>query len=108
MASNLPNSSQRDTKRILVVDDEPRMIGFIRMNLELEGHQVIEAHNGLEALESVRTQLPDIVILDVMMPRMTGYEVTRKIRATRSRNELPIVLLTAKNLLEDEIVGLEA
>ena len=44
MSSNLPTSSQRETKRILVVDDEPRMIGFIRMNLELEGHQVVEAH----------------------------------------------------------------
>jgi len=65
---------QRDRKLILVVDDEPRIIGFIRMNLELEGHQVIEAHNGLEAMEAVRTKLPDIVLLDVMMPELDGFE----------------------------------
>jgi two-component system KDP operon response regulator KdpE len=53
----LPKANPRDGKRILVVDDEPRMINFIRMNLELEGHQVVEAHNGLEALEAVRTKL---------------------------------------------------
>ena len=68
MSQPIPRSPQRDGKRILVVDDEPRMISFIRMNLELEGHQVIEAHNGLEALDQIRTKLPDIVLLDVMMP----------------------------------------
>ena len=61
---------QRNGKRILIVDDEPRMIGFIRMNLELESHQVFEARNGLEALEVIRKQLPDLVLLDVMMPEL--------------------------------------
>ncbi|MEL6405901.1 MAG: response regulator transcription factor [Chloroflexota bacterium] len=104
MASNLPNSSQRDTKRILVVDDEPRMIGFIRMNLELEGHQVIEAHNGLEALESVRTQLPDIVILDVMMPELDGFETLRMLREF---SDIPVIMLTAKGDENDKVYGLE-
>lgn len=104
MSSNLPNSSQRDTKRILVVDDEPRMIGFIRMNLELEGHQVIEAHNGLEALEAVRTQLPDIVILDVMMPELDGFETLRMLREF---SDIPVVMLTAKGDENDKVYGLE-
>ena len=73
MTHPVPRPAQRDGKRILVVDDEPRMISFIRMNLELEGHQVIEAHNGLEALEQIRTRLPDIVLLDVMMPELDGF-----------------------------------
>lgn len=104
MSTNLPNSSQRDTKRILVVDDEPRMIGFIRMNLELEGHQVIEAHNGLEALESVRTQLPDIVVLDVMMPELDGFETLRMLREF---SDIPVIMLTAKGDENDKVYGLE-
>lgn len=104
MASNVPNSSQRDTKRVLVVDDEPRMIGFIRMNLELEGHQVIEAHNGLEALEAVRTQLPDIVILDVMMPELDGFETLRMLREF---SDIPVIMLTAKGDENDKVYGLE-
>ena len=80
MASKVPRSAPREVNRVLVVDDEPRMIGFIRMNLELEGYQVIEAHNGLEALEAVRTQLPDLVLLDVMMPELDGFETLRMLR----------------------------
>ena len=104
MSSNLPNTSKRDSKRILVVDDEPRMIGFIRMNLELEGHQVIEAHNGLEALDAVRTQLPDIVILDVMMPELDGFETLRMLREF---SDIPVVMLTAKGDENDKVYGLE-
>jgi len=104
MSSNLPNTSKRDTKRVLVVDDEPRMIGFIRMNLELEGHQVIEAHNGLEALDAVRTQLPDIVILDVMMPELDGFETLRMLREF---SEIPVIMLTAKGDENDKVYGLE-
>ena len=71
MSSKPPRAIPRDAKRILVVDDEPRMIGFIRMNLELEGYQVLEAHTGVQALEMIRTQLPDLVLLGVM-PRWTA------------------------------------
>jgi len=93
MVSKLPRSAPRDAKRILVVDDEPRMIGFIRMNLELEGFQVLEASNGLEALEIVRTSLPDLVILDVMMPELDGFETLRILREFSS---IPVIMLTAK------------
>ena len=89
----LPRAGHRDGKRILVVDDEPRMINFIRMNLELEGHQVIEAHTGLEALEAIRTKLPDIVLLDVMMPDLDGFEVLETIREV---SNVPVIMLTAK------------
>lgn len=105
MSTKLPRTSnQRDTKRILVVDDEPRMIGFIRMNLELEGHQVLEAHNGLEALEIIRTQLPDLVLLDVMMPDMDGFETLRMLREF---SNIPVVMLTAKDDENDKVYGLE-
>src|SRR5258706_4547883 len=91
-------------KRVLVVDDEPRMIGFIRMNLELEGYQVMEAHNGLEALEAVRTQLPDAILLDVMMPELDGFETLRMLREFST---LPVIMLTAKGEEEDKVLGLE-
>jgi DNA-binding response OmpR family regulator len=100
----LPRAAQRDGKRILVVDDEPRMINFIRMNLELEGHQVIEAHTGLEALEAVRTKLPDIVLLDVMMPELDGFETLRMLREFSS---IPVIMLTAKGEENDKVYGLE-
>lgn len=100
----LPRANQRDGKRILVVDDELRMISFIRMNLELEGHQVIEAHDGLEALEAVRTKLPDIVLLDVMMPELDGFETLRMLREFSS---IPVIMLTAKGEENDRVYGLE-
>lgn len=99
-----PRINQRDGKRILVVDDEPRMINFIRMNLELEGHQVLEAHNGLEALEGVRTKLPDVILLDVMMPELDGFETLRMLREFST---IPVIMLTAKGEENDKVYGLE-
>jgi two-component system KDP operon response regulator KdpE len=104
MSSKLPKTNTRDGKLVLVVDDEPRMIGFIRMNLELEGHRVIEAHNGLEALESIRTKLPDLVLLDVMMPELDGFETLRMLREFSS---IPVIMLTAKGEENDKVYGLE-
>lgn len=91
-------------KRILVVDDEPRMIGFIRMNLELEDHLVIEAHSGVEALDAIRTQLPDLVLLDVMMPELDGFETLRMLREF---SDIPVIMLTAKGEENDKVYGLE-
>jgi DNA-binding response OmpR family regulator len=104
MPNSLPKSAPKDAKRILVVDDETRMIGFIRMNLELEGHHVIEAHNGLQALEAVRTQLPDLILLDVMMPDIDGFETLRMLREFSS---IPVIMLTAKGDENDKVYGLE-
>jgi len=104
MAAKLPRTGQRDGKRILVVDDEPRIIGFIRMNLELEGHQVIEARSGIEALELIRTALPDIVLLDVMMPDLDGFETLRMLREF---SNIPVIMLTAKGEENDRVYGLE-
>jgi two-component system response regulator MprA len=94
-------------KLILVVDDEPRMIQFIRMNLELEGYRVTQASNGLEALNKVRDELPDLVILDVMMPGLDGLEVCRQLRASPN-GDVPILMLTAKDAVPDRVAGLDA
>jgi len=90
--------------RILVVDDEPRMIRFIQMNLELEGYQVSQASNGFEALNKVRDELPDLIILDVMMPDMDGFETLRLLREISA---VPVIMLTVKADEEDKVRGLE-
>ncbi|MBN1287792.1 MAG: response regulator transcription factor [Anaerolineae bacterium] len=94
----------KERKRILVVDDEQRMIDFIRMNLELDGFQVIQARNGLIALEMVRTHIPDLVLLDIMMPELDGYETLRMLREFST---VPVILLTAKGEEDDKVYGLE-
>jgi two-component system KDP operon response regulator KdpE len=86
------------------VDDEPRMINFMRMNLELEGCRVITAANGKEALEKARAEMPDIVLLDIMMPGMDGFETLKRLRQF---SQTPVLILTAKDEEEDRIKGLE-
>lgn len=90
--------------RILVVDDERRMVGFIRLNLEQDGFEVIEAFNGSEALERLRDSLPDLILLDVMMPDIDGFEVLRTIREV---SQVPVIMLTAKGEEDDKVKGLE-
>lgn len=79
---------------ILVVDDENRMIRFIQANLEMDGFRVISAPNGLDALDKVRTQLPDLVIMDVMMPEMDGFETLSMLREWSS---VPVIMLTVRS-----------
>jgi DNA-binding response OmpR family regulator len=91
-------------KRILVVDDEPRMRRFVRMNLDLEGYEVLEAENGLVALQKVRDDMPDLVLLDVAMPEMDGFETLERIREVSA---VPVIMLTVKNDEADRIRGLD-
>ena len=89
---------------ILVVDDEARMVRFIQLNLEHDGFQVISAHNGREALDQVRSKLPNLVLLDVMMPDLDGFEVLERIR---NQSTVPVIMLTAKGEEDDRVRGLE-
>lgn len=102
-------SNQPNQFKILIVDDEPINLQVLLNYLSLENYAIIQASNGIEALETIEKGFqPDLVILDVMMPRMTGYEVCKKIREKFLANQLPVVLLTAKNQVTDLIEGLEA
>lgn len=96
--------SQFKNRRILVVDDEERMVRFIRLNLEQDGFQVLEAYRGSQALDRLRTGMPDLVLLDVMMPDLDGFEVLRIIREISS---VPVIMLTAKGEEDDRVHGLE-
>jgi DNA-binding response OmpR family regulator len=96
--------AQRRAK-ILVVEDEPAMVAGLRDNFEFEGYEVITAHDGIEGLERALEESPDLVVLDVMMPRMSGLEVCKQLRAKRA--SLPIIMLTARGQEIDKVVGLE-
>lgn len=96
--------SQFRDRKILVVDDEERMVRFIRLNLEHDGFRVIEAFNGAQAINKVRNNLPDLILLDVMMPDIDGFEVLRLIRETST---VPVIMLTAKGEEDDRVRGLE-
>jgi two-component system KDP operon response regulator KdpE len=99
----MPESSFKN-RRILVVDDEERMVRFIRLNLEHDGFRVIEAYRGAQALERLRSNLPDLIILDVMMPDMDGFEVLKLVREV---SNVPVIMLTAKGEEDDRVRGLE-
>lgn len=89
---------------ILVVDDEERIARMIRMNLEHVGYSVIEAYDGMQALEQIRTKIPNLIIMDVMMPGMDGYETLERLREF---SQTPVIMVTAKGEEEDRIRGLE-
>lgn len=91
-------------KLILVVDDEERMSRFIRLNLEHDGFKVIEANRGMKAIQQIRDQMPDLVLLDVMMPDLDGFEVLQLIRES---SQVPVIMLTAKGEEDDKVKGLE-
>lgn len=93
--------------RILVVDDEPHIVQILKFTLEKAGYQVFTAENGEEALQRVTELDPNLVILDIMMPVMDGYEVCRKMREDFKMNQIPVIMLSAKGDLPERVKGLE-
>jgi DNA-binding response OmpR family regulator len=91
--------------KILIVEDEPNMVAGLRDNFEYEGYQVITAGDGVEGLNRALADSPDIVVLDVMMPRMSGLDVCKQLKAKRP--SVPIIMLTARGQEVDKVVGLE-
>ena len=93
------------TKRILVIEDEPQMLLGLRDNLELEGYEVVTAADGEDGLAKAISTAPDLVILDVTLPRKNGFEVCRELRARA--NPTPVVILTARSQETEKVLGLE-
>ncbi len=83
-------------KKILAVDDERHIVRLVQVNLERAGYQVVTAFDGKDALEKVASEQPDLVVLDVMMPYMDGFEVLQNLRKNQSTRDLPVIMLTAK------------
>ena len=100
--------SENGNACVLVVDDEPVNLAVMENNLSFAGYKIITATSGPDALTKLKTHPPDIVLLDVMMPNMSGYDTARKIREKLNEEQLPIIFLTAKNQLDDLITGFES
>ncbi len=96
-----------DRKRILVVDDEIYIVHILEFTLTMEGYEVLTAADGEEALRRLEQDRPDLVVLDIMMPKVDGYEVLRRIRADEEFRQLPVILLSAKGRPIDRDTGLE-
>jgi DNA-binding response OmpR family regulator len=94
-------------RKVLVIDDEPGIIEIVETNLEGDGFEVISASNGKEGLEKIKQEAPELVVLDVMMPEMDGWEVLRNLERDPETAGLPVIMLTAKAADEDYIYGLE-
>ena len=93
---------------ILVVDDDEDIAGFVAFNLKVHGFEVIRARDGQHALEVMETRRPDLAVIDWMMPNMDGVELTRRLRAEPLTSALPVIMLTAKSMTVDKVVGLTA
>ena len=91
--------------KILIVEDEPNMVAGLRDNFEFEGYQVITAADGVAGLDRALSESPNLIILDVMMPRMSGLDVCKQLKSKRP--SIPIIMLTARGQEVDKVVGLE-
>jgi adenylate cyclase len=96
------------SNKILIVDDEPFNLDLLEQELQDQDYQIDRASDGVEALEKIRSFLPDVILLDYMMPKMNGLEVLRHLRQDESHKSIPVILLTAKATQEDKIRGLDA
>jgi DNA-binding response OmpR family regulator len=94
-------------KRILVVDDEVDLVETVRFSLELEGYDVLVAYNGEEALNQARKENPDLILLDLMLPKLDGYKVCRLLKFDERYKHIPILMLTAKIQEKDKVTGME-
>jgi len=95
-------------KRILIVEDDKKSLYLARFTLEKEGYEVIEARDGLEALDNVSKETPDLILMDMQLPKLDGYEVTRQIKADERLSKIPVIALTAYAMKEDREKTLEA
>src|SRR4030065_2879626 len=96
------------TDKILVVDDDPDTVKFINIMLSRLGYHVVSATSGMEALERVQVENPDLIILEVMRPGMDGYEVSRNLRRNPKTATTPILMFTAKTTIEDKLAGYDS
>ncbi len=94
--------------KILVADDIKQNVKLLRVILTAVEYDVIEAYDGNEALEKARTENPDLILLDIMMPKLTGYEVCQRLRADGATKNIPIIMITALHEMDDRIKGIEA
>lgn len=96
-----------DRLKILIVDDEPDIPELLKLSLISEPYDFIVAHNGEEAIDMTLKELPDLILLDIMMPDMDGYEVVEHLKKSKSANDIPVIMISAKTAIEDKVRGME-
>ena len=102
----MKETSVKEHKRLLLIDDDPNLILLVKDYLEFRGYEVITAENGREALEVLEQEIPDMIICDVMMPEMDGYQFVNQVRQDERTSWIPILFLSAKGQSQDKIKGL--
>jgi two-component system alkaline phosphatase synthesis response regulator PhoP/two-component system response regulator VicR len=95
-------------KKILTCDDEKNIVRLIQVNLERQGYEVVTAYNGREALEVVEREKPDLIVLDLMMPEMTGFEALEALKKNPETEHIPVIMLTARTQDQDVLRGWQA
>ncbi len=98
---------KRDRLKILIVDDEPDIPELLKLSLISEPYDFIVAHNGEEAIELTLKELPDLILLDIMMPDMDGYEVVEHLKKSKAASDIPVIMISAKTAIEDKVKGME-
>ncbi len=96
-----------NTKKILIVDDEVDLVETVRFRLEKEGYTVLVSQDGEDALNRARNESPDLILLDIMLPKLDGYKVSRLLKFDETYKHIPILMLTAKSQEKDKIIGME-
>jgi len=96
------------TKRIVLAEDEPQIAKLVEFKLKKEGYQVTWKENGEEALEAIKRERPDLILLDIMMPVMDGYEVLRQIKEDEKLRDIPVIMLTARAQERDVVKGIDS
>ncbi|MDD3013795.1 MAG: response regulator [Candidatus Gastranaerophilales bacterium] len=94
-----------DNKTVLIVDDEQDIVETLRFMLEAEGITCLTAHDGEEALNKAKNEKPDLIILDVMLPKINGYKVSRLLKFDKKYKDIPILMVTARSQEEDKVIG---
>jgi two-component system response regulator VicR len=92
--------------KIMVVDDEPDLVDVVKLILESDGYTVVTASSGQEALDKIPAEMPDLVLLDIIMPKMDGWEVFSRIKGNPKTQNIPVIMLTAKDQRIDKLIGL--
>ncbi|HKE74385.1 MAG TPA: response regulator [Acidimicrobiales bacterium] len=108
MTDPSPTPAGRDQPVVLAADDDPDVLELVTFRLERSGYTVLQAHDGEEAWTLVRDARPDLAVLDVMMPKLDGFELTRRIRADEATRRMPVILLTARAQDPDVQQGFDA